>query len=794
MTDLLTRLLDLDRVSWGDANVVFSFERPLAPWGWAGVALAAILLAVWSYRRLIGPAWGRLTLAGLRSLLLIALVVLIAGPRLVQRDERIEKDWVLALVDRSASMTIPDAPAETPGAPGVSPAFNTRESREAQLRAAIKQSWPAWSEIASNRVLVWLGFDAGAYELEQRDVDPTNPDAVTLDLGEPVGRRTNLAAALDQALRRAAARPVSAVVIFSDGRSIAEPGRSAIRQLQAERIPVYVVPLGSSGAVGDLAIASAQGPGVAFVDDVAPVHVNLERLGGGDITGVVRMTDSATGLVLDERRIATDQPTESVTLTHTPTETEASDATWIVEFIPDTPDLVASNNRAEVPVRLVNRPLRALFIDGRPRWEARYLKNLLLREQSITSSNLLLATDRKYTQESDVEIAQLPGSVEEWAEYDCIIIGDVNPAVFTQKQLEDLREHIAIRGAGLLWIAGESATPSRWWDTPLADLLPFTRAGGEVGVFSDPVLMSPTPLAQSLGVLRLSLDNDDAWPAQLTNPDAGWSALRWAQRLGPESLKPAAETLAWLQSTSNPADTAPGVLLMRFGAGRIAYIATDEIWRWRYGRGEALPERFWIQIIRLLGREGLARAGQSAILTATPDDAQIEQPIRIQIELVDQALVDIDLGAVVVTLTRDPEPGEASASTPVELTLRAESADARTFATIWTPNEPGTWTIKPTESSLVALGLEESVRVVLPDDETRHPETDHELLASISEQTGGRVLPPGDLVDLPQLLPNRRTRIVHEIAEPLWDTPLALILVIGLLTLEWVGRRMIRLI
>ena len=779
MTDFLTKLLDLDRVAWGDPNVVFSFERPLAPWGWVGVALVAILLAFWSYRRLIGPTFGRLSLASLRSMLLVLLVVLIAGPRLVQRDERIEKDWVIVLVDRSASMTIPDVPADD---------LDARQTRESQLRAAIDKSWPIWNEISENRVLVWLGFDAGVYELNQSASDQP------LELGDPEGRRTNLAAALDQALRRAAARPVSAVVILSDGRSIAEPSRSAIRQLQAERIPVHVVPLGSTGAMGDLAIASAQGPGVAFVDDVAPVRVDLERLGAGDITGVVRLTDSATGLVLDERRITSDESSESITLTHTPTETEALDATWIVEIIPDTPDLVVSNNRAEIPVRLVNRPLRALYIDGRPRWEARYLKNLLLRESSITSSNLLLATDRRYTQESDVEIAQLPGSVEEWAEYDAVIIGDVNPSVFTEKQLEDLREHISIRGAGLLWIAGESATPNRWWETPLADLLPFTHAAGDVPASVDPVLMSPTDLAQGLGVLRLSLDTDSAWPEQLTNPDAGWSALRWSQRIRPDALKPAAETLAWFRSATDPSNASPGVMLMRFGSGRIAYIATDEIWRWRYGRGEALPERFWIQIIRLLGREGLARAGQSAILTATPAAAEVEQPVRVELELVDQALVDLDLGAVVVTIIRTPEPGEDTAPTPIELTLRAESADSRTFATIWSPNEPGSWTVNTAESALNPLGLEEPILVILPDDETRHPETDHDLLTALSEQTEGRVFLTDDLADLPLSLPNRRTRIVHEIAEPLWDTPLALLLVVLLLSMEWIGRRLIRLI
>src|SRR5690606_20500890 len=124
------------------------------------------------------------------------------------------------------------------------------------------------------------------------------------NLGQPSGRRTSIGAALDQGLRRAAARPLSSVIIVSDGRSVDEPTRAAIRRLRAERVPVHVVPLGSPDPVGDLAVRRAEGPGVAFVGDVAPVTVDLERLGAAEgIGGTVRMTDAATGLLLDEQRV-----------------------------------------------------------------------------------------------------------------------------------------------------------------------------------------------------------------------------------------------------------------------------------------------------------------------------------------------------------------------------------------------------------------------------------------------------------------------------------------------------------
>ena len=85
------------------------------------------------------------------------------------------------------------------------------------------------------------------------------------------------------------------------------------------------------------------------------------------------------------------------------------------------------------------------------------------------------------------------------------------------------------------------------------------------------------------------------------------------------------------------------------------------------------------------------------------------------------------------------------------------------------------------------------VQVVLPDDELRHPEADHAALADLAARTGGQVVLPGDLGRLAELLPNRERRRVLEQSESLWDTPLAMLLLFGLLTVEWVGRRAIRL-
>jgi hypothetical protein len=896
MNDLVRWLLDLNSLRFGQKGVEFGFARPIPAWGWALVVVGAVTLAAWSYRRLEGSRAGRVSLAIARSLLLIALVVLIAGPRLVKPNETEEKDWVLVLADRSASMGIKDAPPAS--APDESPTPGSqppRISREQQLEGALVAGAPVWNELARERVLLWMGFDSGAFELkasagagEKSAGEPgESAGALPVQLGEPAGRRTALGRSLEQALRRAAARPVSGIVLLSDGRSIDEPSRAILRRLQAEHIPVFTVPLGSAEPVADLAIRRAECPRTAFVNDFVPVEVEVERLGApaatvGERAAKVQLVDQATGIVLDERPVtwpapspapahpdgapAPAPPAPATTVTLTTKAGEAGKSRWGVRLIPGGPDLVAENNTADVAIELLDRPLHVAYYDGYPRWEQRYLKWLLVREKSMEASTLILSSGRRYVQEGQDSLISLPRSPEEWRQYDVVIIGDVRPEVFTTEQLEQIKEHVAVRGAGLIWIGGEGATPLAWRGTPLEDLLPFSitespdSPASGLRAWGVPVNVRPTPLAERLGVLRLSSEAQAAaeggaggadagahafWPRALSDPAVGWSRLYWAQRIDAATLKPTAEVLAEAiasaagapQSADEPTPGAPAagtgggagaggamqssplVVSMRFGAGRVLYVATDEIWRWRYGRGEFLPERFWLQMIRLLGRESLSRSGKAARLEASPRRAEVEQPLRISVELLDQSLVDAAPLSVKVRIIREgsvdpgarPRPTDDEAA-PIELVLLPEGGAVSTptsgpakratrmLAGTWLATESGRYRIEVADPLIASVagtaggGLATQVEIWLPEDELRHPETDHALLARLSQATVGQLLTPDRLGELPRLLHKRRLRLAGEPEiETLWDTPLSLIVVVVLLTAEWIGRRLIKL-
>jgi len=757
-----------------DPSVRLAFEREWPAWMWALLVFAAALIGIWSYRRLVGPRAARLALAGLRAAFIVLVLIVIAGPRLVRDNESVEPDWLVVLADRSASLTIPDAPE------GI--------TREAQLRAAIGDASDVFAEPGENRRVLLMGFGGSAFELE------TNDDGSITNLGEPDGRRTAIGAALDAALNKLAARPVAGVVLLSDGRSADTVPRDAMRRLDRDLIPVYSVALGSPEPVRDLAVSRAEAPPVAFIDDVVPVTVRIDAIGEGS-GGAVELFDRETGLVLDRRRIDPDAGSrDEVTLTSR--RSDPGQANWAVRLIPDGPDVVDTNNGAEITVSFVDEPLRALYFDGYPRWEHRYLRNLLLRERSIDSSTLMLATDRTYTQEGDTPLAVLPDSPEAWAEYDVIVIGDLRAESFTPEQLEQIKDAVAERGVGLLWLAGEGATPRTWRGSPLADLLPFTSPGGQTTPprWTEPITVAPAPAAEQYGLMQLaSPDAPQTWPSELSDPDTGWPLMYWSQRLDPADLKPTAEVVA----TATPLSDGPGpgsrasplVITMRYGAGRVAYIATDEIWRWRYGRGETYYERFWTPLMRHLGRESLSRGATRAELEAFPDPAVVGRPTRIELRIYDQSIIDGSPDAV--TLRIAPEnAGAGQAGETIELTGDGSGA----YGATWLPTDPGDYRLDADSAALGGLAITTTTEVILPDDELRRPETDHDYLLALASDTGGAVLDPADMADLTTLLPNRAVVIsAPPDVRTLWDRPAVFVLLLLLPVLEWMGRRLIRL-
>lgn len=793
----IDRLLGLTGVSWADPRAALGWRWPLPLWAWVAVFLVAGAISWWSYRKLLGALWARVILAVLRAMVVIAIAALLVGPMLVIAREQIESDWLLVLVDRSASMTIRDMPG-----PGDAPL-----TRAQALDAALRQHPALFTpEGAGNeRRVLWLGFGQGTFEIDSPA--PLTPgSSIATDAPAPDGSATMIRTAIDQALQRAAGHPIAGIVLMTDGRTAQATDGDFVRRLRQQAVSVFTVPLGQPGSTIDIAVAQTESPDRAFIRDAVPVTVWLDRT-PADATidpsrVLVKLIDKATGKTLDQRPASDAELREPIRLSTQPT--VAGTVTWRVEVTLDdasaaSRELVMENNSREFALELIDRPLGVLYVEGYPRWEYRYLKNMLIREDSVKSSMLLLSADRAFAQEGQLPIARLPMSPEELRPYDVIILGDVPPGYLTTEQMALFRDHVALRGAGLFWIGGGNDTPRSYDGTPLAPLLPMrnpaavTRLDPALG----PVVFTPSPAAAALGVMRLRSaqpgtdDNEALWPRDL-------SPLFWMQDIGP--LRRGAEILATATVGNR---TLPVIVRQRYGAGQSLYIATDDTWRWRYGRGELYYEQFWIQLVRMLGRSRLENSDRRATLSVSSRRVDVDQPVVVELRLTDELLARRSLPQVSIAITPTDAPAGTTAAERITLLPVAPAGAAATvegftgdalFRALWKPTIPGRFTLQISEAALADVELAQNLEVLRPDDELRRPSPDHDRLAALAKETGGAVVPLDQLADLPALIPNRAVRTPDDIRQPLWNSYAALIAVVLLLTLEWVGRKLIRLV
>ncbi len=768
MSDLWRRVLDLEQIPADAAEVHLAWAREWPEWVWLVIVFSLGLYAVWSYSGLSGNRRVRGLLAVLRFTALFGLALLLAGPMLVMPQEHVEQDWLVALVDRSASMQVADVQREEQAL-----------TREAQLREILAESAPALSRLAEERQVLWMGFDATASELS------AGPDGLP-NLDEPQGRQTSLDAAVTAALQRLAGRPISGIVILSDGRTPNPPGGETLVRLREEGVGIYPVPLGSGEALANFAVERVDAPGRALVHDPVRVRVDIEasddpdRLGG--LSGEVRLVDERSGAVVDSARVEDLSREEGVTLFVQPE--GAGERTYIAEVVPDSRDFFEADNRESFSIEFVDRPLRLLYVEGDPRWEFRFIRDLMLRETTLDTSFLQLTADQDFAQEGHTPLARLPNSPGEWEPFDVIMIGDVAAGSLSPRQREMIRDQVAENGAGILWIAGPRFTPVSYAQTELAGLMPLT-GGLRLAQHVSPVWLKPTEAAEALGQFQIESvgGGGSAW-SFLSDPAITWAAMVWALRIEPEQLKPTAEVL--LETVDE--EPLPIAVSMRYGAGMSMLMATDEIWRWRYGHGDALIGQFWVPLARSLARGRLELQEGPVTVSVSPRRVEPGEAAVIEVRVNDQRVLQEEIETVVV------EVRERRSGATDEVELSAVEGDGSRFSGVTLLGE-GEYEVRVAAPAAFLGGSTALVSSAVRDEEMQRAQADHDLLRDLAAQTGGRVLEtPEARAGLPELLPNRSVVSPMDIEEPIWDSPLCLGLLVLLLTAEWVVRRVIRLV
>jgi len=621
---------------------------------------------------------------------------------------------------------------------------------------------------------VWLPGE------RQRGDPPKPPTAFTLaatnlntDLSEPMKNR---ALALREGER-------TAVILLSDGQHNAgEPPAELARLLGARGVPVFPVGVGMQQRPPDLAVLAVKGSETVAADGRVRGTVELkddmpagrpftlrvahggrvlwtqELTTGGKHLRSVEFDFPVKELVADElRRQDKDLRFASLPLHFT------ADAT-VLDGEKD-----SANNVGALWVNATTQRPKVLVLDGRPRWEFRYLRNLLERDDRWEVNALLAGAggEQKFWPRGKL-IGQFPADRETLFTYNLIIIGDLPANQLRANELEWIRDFVGQRGGGVIFIDGRQERLASLAQSALGPLFPVNFEGRPL----DGVPMNFQLKATGSSLTPLTLTSDPLENARL------WWFLPSPHWLAPARALPGAET--WLEAVAGETRSAAAVF-RRYGAGKALYLAFDESWRWRYKVGDLYHAKFWNQTAKFV----------------------MESPFAVQDKFVslDSGALNYEPGASAEIRTRILDAqGRAMSRAKAEAWLMREGRKVATIALTADENETGIY--RGRTAPLTDGDYEVRVRVEgLPESEMKSRtgfavrrvatgelaelHCNEALLRQLAANSGGRYCREEELGTLlERLKPLSQGRII-ESETVLWQSWWWFGAVMLLLALEW---------
>ena len=777
MTEAIHWLLGLDRIRIDDAAPIsLRFGTPPAAWIMLFGAIIAAVVVFSVYRRQALSLPMRWLLGALRFGAVMSVLFICGQPLLVLSRIRTEPSFVGVLLDSSRSMSIVDK-----WEPGAS------TDRWATATQALADSRGFLEEIAVRHdVGIWtFGRSARRHPMEPGLSGEVRLD-VEFDENAPGQKRTDIPRAIRQVLDETLGRRVAGLVVFSDGTQTEESDLETLLALAGSRsIPVHVVAAGSDRPRPDLAISSVWAPEEVFLRDTVSVRFDGTAEAVGDAVELtIELRDEASGELIGSQmqRLTEGERGFSGELQFAPR--SAGRKGLLVRVVPLADEEVIENNDARASINAHDEKIGVLYVEKIPRFEYRYLKNLLLREPNIDSSCMLLDASPGFPPEGTRPLRRFPDSVEGLSHYDVVILGDVDLRGnwITPTQLSMLTDYVSIQGAGIAFLAGEYFMPGTLERSPLEKLLPVeiartSRSKAHETITADyqPELTEEGRASPIFRLEREVRDNKMAfeampgfyWHAQVARPQFGTTVL---------AVHPTATT---------PDGPMPLAVLGRFGAGRTFYLGTDELWRWRQYSGDAYYESIWLQIIHTLARG--RKLGLAAPWRLSTDRRAYEpgEPVHVKLTCTEASMpARVTEHEVLVKDARDNLAGRVM--------LRAAETTDRTWEGAFVPQMEGSFELSTNVPGQTIRGraLSRSILVERSDPEMSRRAADHDYLRRIAAATGGTFHRVGDnLSKLAPLIPDRSVQIADDVEEPIWDSRPMFGLLLTLLIIEWAIRR-----
>lgn len=804
------------------------YSLPEGPLEWTfyagGFVVAFILIIVFYLRdtREVSVFW-KLWLMTLRFAVLAGLIAIAINPQERTQKMSYRPSRVAVLVDRSLSMRYP---AEKSTASAANQPTDDEKTRAEAVQELLADT-SLINELRENHDVSIYTFDStlnGPHQVyrskDARNVAATQPESattgqpgesidtekVTIDWNEtlrPVGLETRLGETLLDLIRQVSGQTLSGIVVVTDGGSNAGIEASAANEAaKAAKVRLISVGVGSTEQPINVQIASIQAPTDVHLGDPFEISAFIQGQGLARRSIQVELLTRPENEKSEPTQIETREITlfedgipVEVKFDRDPSEAGAVEYFIRVRPIVKVQELSEDDNERRKTINVLDRKTRVLLVAGGPMRDYRFVRNMLYRHSAVELDVWLQTADpgAATSQESDNLLIEFPDSREKLFNYDVVVAFDPDWRNIPEESLEMLREWVFAQAGGLILVAGDVNTRF------LAD------AGADE--LKSVLELYPVVLNSYLMDFLPNSRNQQPWPIEFTRSgtDAGFlqladdpisSSQKWQEFTGIYGCYPTGGSKAGatvFAHFSDPrAQTEYGQPILMasqfYGSGRTLYVGTSELWRLR-SVDEEFYDRLWTKTVREVGQARLRRGTNRGMLLLERNQYILGQTVRVRAHLLDPQFKPMSTDAVTMEIF---DPNGKPLVPPARM-VRDQHRPGQ-YIGDFRASIPGTYHMElPIPESNDELSSK--IDVVLPNLETDNSRLNAQLLRSLVQDTGGTYLRlDAAEKEIPNRLPNQGEEfLVDERLRTLWDRDWVMYLLVGLLSLEWLTRKLLKL-
>ncbi len=602
-----------------------------------------------------------------------------------------------------------------------------------------------------------------------------------------------------------------AVLLISDGvhnHSTSSPVGLA-RQLGQSDVPIFTIGVGSRNPARDMAILGVDYPTSIFSEDFlrGQIQISDQMPAGASYRVRVEFQDTVVWEApLESQNVgrrtvdfrfpvkpllelmAANSPTPNKQVRSCPLEMKVTLLPVREALLDD--EAVAKNNSRLLFVQAVTQRRRILLLDGRPRWEMRYVRNLFQRQSNWETTALfdgLIDSDvegqksglgnRSWRNTGEYSF---PASKEALFQYDLIVMGDLPRRLLRSEELEWINDFVSLRGGGIVFLDGQRGNLAYFQGTPIQKMLPveFTQSH-QTSLGTSETRLRLTDEGNSVNALRIdgSIEaNADSW-AKLRSP-------RWT---APAKAIPGSTVLARMVNDTQLNRDA--IVMRRFGAGKALYLGCDELWRWRYDVGDRFHQKFWTQVANWIGMQPFAVSGEFVNIGTDQSVYDPDSAIAFHVTLRDKAGMPVtdpetDLVALIY---RDGKLVN-------EVPLRDDGNEVGVFRGRSGRVQSGKYSVAVKQRNPYGRSREYAARaklIVKPaeNNEATELEINEKLLREMARSSQGKYFTEQEVGRLAPMLEKMDQRKVISSETPLGHSWYWFIPIVGFLTAEWLIRK-----